>query len=182
MSEVLGISKSTLHRYLQQGLIRRHSNSIKPHLTDYNKISHLRFTVNMVDQGSSSCGDPRFKELFDHVFIYEKWFFLTQKSENYYLPSDEDEPHHTYKSKNYIPRIMFLCVTARPRFRNGQCIFDGKIGCFPLVTYEHAQRRSANRPAGTLVVKHITSITRDVIKDFMTKYCLQLERNGHARK
>jgi hypothetical protein len=109
-------------------------------------------------------------------------FFLTQKSENYYLPSDEDEPHHTYKSKNYIPRIMFLCVTARPRFRNGQCIFDGKIGCFPLVTYEHAQRRSANRPAGTLVVKHITSITRDVIKDFMTKYCLQLERNGHARK
>jgi hypothetical protein len=62
---------------------------------------------------------------------------------------------------------MFLCVTARPRFRNGQCIFDGKNGCFPLVTYEHAQRRSVNCPAGTLVVKPITSIIRDVIRDFM---------------
>jgi hypothetical protein len=63
----------------------------------------------MVDQGSSSCGDPRFKGLFDHVFIDKKWFFLTQKSENYYLLPDEDEPHRTCKSKNYIPRIMFLC-------------------------------------------------------------------------
>jgi hypothetical protein len=83
---------------------------------------HLWWAVNMVDQGSSSCGDPKFKGLFDHVFTDEKWFFLTQKSKNYYLLPDEDEPHR-------IPRLMFLCVTARPRFRNGQCIFDGKIGC-----------------------------------------------------
>jgi hypothetical protein len=106
--EVLGISKSTLHRYLQQGLLRHHSNIIKPHLTDGNKMSRLRWAVQMVDQGSRSCGDPRFKGLFDHVFIDEKWFFLTQKSEKYYLLLDEDEPHRICKSKNYIPRIMFL--------------------------------------------------------------------------
>jgi hypothetical protein len=69
VKEVIGISKSTLHRYFQQGILRRHSNSIKPHLTDGNKMSHLRWAVQMVDQGSSSCGDPRFKGLFDHVFI-----------------------------------------------------------------------------------------------------------------
>jgi hypothetical protein len=36
--------------------------------------------------------DPKFKGLFDHVFIDEKWFFLTQKSEKYYLLPDEDDP------------------------------------------------------------------------------------------
>jgi DNA-binding Xre family transcriptional regulator len=41
ISEVLGISKSTLHRYLQQGLLRCHSNTIKPHLTNDNKMSRL---------------------------------------------------------------------------------------------------------------------------------------------
>jgi hypothetical protein len=38
---------------------------------------------------------------------------------------------------------------------------------FSSCAYEHAQRRSVNRPVGTLVVKQITSITRDVIRDFM---------------
>jgi hypothetical protein len=33
--------------------------------------------------------------LFDHVFIDEKWFFLTRKSERYYLLPDEDEPLRT---------------------------------------------------------------------------------------
>jgi hypothetical protein len=78
--------------------------------------------------------DPRLKDLFDHVFIDEKWFFLTQKSAKYYLLPDEDDPHRTSKSKNYIPHLMFLGASARPRFHGGVCIFDGKIGCFPLVT------------------------------------------------
>ena len=107
-------------------------------------------------------GDPKFKDFFDFVFIDEKWFYLSQKSENYYLLPMEDEPHRTCKNKNYIPRIMFLCVCA-----NGECIFDGKIGCFPLVTYEQAIRRSHNRIRGEEVIKPIISITRDVIKDFM---------------
>jgi hypothetical protein len=105
--------------------------------------------------------------LFDHVFIDEKWFFLTRKSERYYLLPDEDEPLRTCRSKNNIPKLMFLCVTARPRFENGVCTFDGKIGCFPLVTYERAKRSSINRQAGTLEVKPITSVTRGVIREFM---------------
>ena len=43
------------------------------------------------------------------VFIDEKWFYLTQKSEKYYLLPEEDDPHRTCKNKNYIPRLMFLC-------------------------------------------------------------------------
>ena len=75
------------------------------------------------------------------VFIDKKWFYLSQKSEKYYLLPEEDDPHRTCKNKNYIPRLMFLCVffmgiTRITRFRDGNCIFDGRIGCFPLVQYK----------------------------------------------
>ena len=67
---------------------------------------------------------------------------------------------------------MFLVVSARPRFHNGVCIFDGKIGSFPLVTYEQAKRRSVNREARTWEVKPIAHITRDVIREFMIQRVL----------
>jgi hypothetical protein len=76
-------------------------------------------------------GDPMFKDFFDFVIMDKKWFYLSQKSEKYYLLPKEDEPHRTCKNKNYIPRIMFLCVCARPRFKNGECIFMGKLVVFP---------------------------------------------------
>ena len=161
----LGVSKSRIQSYLRKGQLRRHSSSIKPYLTSANKETRLKWCIDMIDQGLLD--DPKFKDLFDFVFIDEKWFYLHQKSERYYLLPDEDEPHRTCKNKNYIPRIMFLCVVARPRFRDGVCVFDGKIGCFPLVTIEQAIRGSHNRLRGEQVIKPIQSITRDVIRDFM---------------
>ncbi len=78
---------------------------------------------------------------------------------------------------------MFLCASARPRFdENGACIFDGKIGCFPLVTFERAKRSSINRPAGTMEVKPITSITRDVIREFMIEKVLPAIRAKWPRE
>ena len=120
--------------------------------------------------------------IFLTVFIDEKWFYLSQKSKKYYLLLEEDDPHRTCKNKNYIPRLMFLCVCARPRFTNGECVFDGKIGCFPLVTYEPAVRRSQNRLRGELVIKPITSITRDVIRDFVLNKVLPAIRAKWPRE
>ena len=60
--------------------------------------------------------------------------------------------------------------------------FYGKIGCFPLVTYENAQRNNKNRLAGTQVVKPITSITRDVIRDFMVHKVLPAIRAKWKRE
>jgi len=108
VSNRLGISKSRIQRYLKMGVLRRHSSSIKPYLTSANKETRLKWCNDMIDQGLLD--DPKFKDLFDFVFIDEKWFYLHQKSERYYLLPDEDEPHHTCKNKNYIPRIMFLWV------------------------------------------------------------------------
>jgi hypothetical protein len=51
---------------------------------------------------------------FDFVFTSKKkWFSLSKKFEKYYLP-EEDEPHRACKNKNYIPMLMFLCVSVRP--------------------------------------------------------------------
>ncbi|GJN02325.1 hypothetical protein PR202_ga19664 [Eleusine coracana subsp. coracana] len=118
----LGISINKVQRYLKQGHQRRYSNNIKTYLTEANKTARLQWCVDMLEPDSLH-DDPRFKSLFDHIYIDEKWFFLTRKSENYYLLPDEDEPHRSCKSKNYITRLMFLCVSARPWFENGVCIF-----------------------------------------------------------
>jgi hypothetical protein len=41
-----------------------------------------------------------------------------------------------------------------------------------LATFKHAKRSSVNQPAGTMKVKPITSIIRDVIRQFMIEKVL----------
>jgi hypothetical protein len=63
---------------------------------------------------------------------------------------------------------MFLAAVTRPRFDDeGNVIFSGKIGVFPMVNKVPAQRSSVNRRAGTLETKPITSITKEVNRRFL---------------
>jgi hypothetical protein len=178
----LNISKWKLIRYLRQGKIRRHSSSLKPFLTPANRKTRMQFCIDMIKRGVN--GDARFRDFFDFVHIDEKWFYLYQKSERVYLLPEEDDPIRTCKNKNYIPRLMFITVVARPRFRDGECIFDGKIGCFPFVTYEPAMRGNAatGRVRGDLIMKPIQNITRDVIRDFMINKILPAIRAKWPRE
>jgi hypothetical protein len=167
-----GISKSKLHSMKREGIIKRVSNSIKPYLTDKNKKDRLKWCLSMLDPTSIPL-DPVFQGLFDYVFIDEKWYFITRKTERYYTIPGEEQPTRTCKNKNYIPKIMVLAVVARPRFdTDGNCTFDGKIGCFPFVKYEPAKRSSANRPAGTIEMKPIDPVKKEVIRDFMIEKVL----------
>ncbi|CAN6195177.1 unnamed protein product [Urochloa humidicola] len=163
----LKVSKSTLSRFKRKGLIRRHSNSIKPHLTEQNMRERLRWCISMLDPRSIHI-DPIFRDFFNIVFIDEKCFYLMRRTGNYYLLPDEEEPYRTCKNKNFIKKVMILFALARPRMdKEGKFTFDGKIGCFPLVTYEPARRTSKNRVAGTLEMKPITSITKDGMRAFI---------------
>jgi len=63
----LNLSKWQIQRYLKKGYLRRHSSSIKPYLTEANKRSRLQWCVDMVNR--ELLDDPRFKELYDFVFI-----------------------------------------------------------------------------------------------------------------
>lgn len=51
-ANALKISSSTLHRALETGKIRRHSNAIKPLLKDENKKARLQFCLSMIDINS----------------------------------------------------------------------------------------------------------------------------------
>jgi predicted transcriptional regulator len=49
LAEALGANKSTLHKLFKQGLLRRHSNTIKPYLTEANKKEKLSWCISMLD-------------------------------------------------------------------------------------------------------------------------------------
>ena len=44
----LNMSKWKIQKYLKKGLLRRHSSSIKPYLTEANKRSRLKWCVDMI--------------------------------------------------------------------------------------------------------------------------------------
>lgn len=114
LSCALNINKTSLTRLLKDGTIRRHSNAIKPLLKEENKISRLKFCLTMLE-GDSMPHDPTFVSM--HNIVYEKWFYMTKKSMNYYLLPHEDEPSRVCKSKNFIGKVMFLAAVCDQRTR-----------------------------------------------------------------
>ena len=64
------MSKWKIQKYMKQGLLRRHSSSIKPYLSEGNKRSRLKVVCDMINR--DLLDDPRFKDLFDFVFIDKK--------------------------------------------------------------------------------------------------------------
>jgi hypothetical protein len=153
------MSKSTVHRMTktENGVIRSHSNAIKPFLTDDNKLNRVRYCMSHLDLEQSPA---QFQPMMDEVHIDEKWFYLTKTNRRYYLAKGEEPPHRTAKSKRFIVKVMFMAAVARPRhdtYRNQY--FDGKIGIWPFVVKTPAKRGSKNRPAGTMETKLIESIS-----------------------
>ena len=65
LAHELGVTRSTLHRCLKKGKIRRHSNTLKPYLRDDNKKARLQHCVAMLDGGI--CGLLIWKILFTQM-------------------------------------------------------------------------------------------------------------------
>ena len=87
--------------------------------------------------------------MYDVVHIDEKWFEITKVNCRYVLTPTESDPERGVQSKWHIPKIMFLCVVARPS-QVGNAYSDSKIGIWPFARQVPAARNSVNRPAGTL--------------------------------
>ncbi|KAL6581619.1 hypothetical protein OROMI_007542 [Orobanche minor] len=180
-SSALGVSCPTLYRLFKKGVLRRRSSSIKPHLKEENKISRMEFCLSMLDENTTP-NDPKFKGMYNYVHIDEKWFYLTKKDHTYYLLDNEDDPYRSCQSKNFIGKVMFLVATARPRFDDeGIMIFSGKIGCWPFITEQPAQRNSRNRQAGTMEMKAITCVKRETIKVFLIEKVIPAVRERWPR-
>lgn len=176
LSAAIGIPRSTLGELVQKGEIRRHSNSIKPLLTDLNKVARLRFCLEMLKPESAI-----FQDMFDVVHIDEKWFYLTRTNQRYYLTPEESNPYRTCKSKRFIEKVMFLAAVARPRWDpHRKTYFDGKLGIWPFVIKEPAKRSSRNRPKGTPVTKSI-NVDKQVFRDMLLTNVLPAIRQQWPR-
>ncbi|KAL6594264.1 hypothetical protein ACP70R_048457 [Stipagrostis hirtigluma subsp. patula] len=97
----LHVSVSTVHRRLKMGMLRRHSNALKPLSKDGNRKSRLEFCWSMLDQSTLST-DPKFIDMQNIIHIDGNWFFMTKKNKKYYLLPEEEDPHRTIQNKNAI--------------------------------------------------------------------------------
>jgi len=78
LAKVTGYARSTLHRWFKEGMLRRHSNSLKPLLKEKNKKDRLRWCISMIDP-SSLPNDPKFILMDNIIHVDEKWFNASQK-------------------------------------------------------------------------------------------------------
>ena len=70
----LGVSKTMVHRWIVDSTIRVHSNSLKPVLTEENKVARLIMALDSCDPQ-----DPmKFLYMMDRIHVDEKWFFLSR--------------------------------------------------------------------------------------------------------
>ena len=154
----LGVSKTMVQHWIVDSTIRVHCNSLKPVLTEENKVAQLIMALEAHDPQ-----DPtKFLNMMDRIHVNEKWFFLSWHRERYLLLPEEKNPKRCVKSKLHITKVMFLCAIARPRFNlSANSWWDGKLGIWPIGDWEPAKRASKNRPRGTLVWKN-KPVTKEV--------------------
>ena len=116
--------------------------------------------------------DNMFDGFYQSVHVDEKWFFLTEERLTLYIATDEEAPNRFIQNKDHITKVMFLCAIARPWYNdNNECLFDRKIGMWPIVKYGEAQRRSQNRARDVIITKPV-KCERDKYRELMIEKVL----------
>jgi hypothetical protein len=165
LAKNVAVPLPTLHRLFKKGVLRRHTSALKPFLTEENMVSRAAYCLDKIDGVTVTGGEEvQYKNMFNRVDIDKKWFYQTSDGKNYILTAAEFEeeagvedddkatPHRTIRHKCHIPKVMFLCAQARPRWDpHCNAMWDGNLGLWPIGHWAPAQRTSINRPAGTMV-------------------------------
>ncbi|RHY17126.1 hypothetical protein DYB32_010568, partial [Aphanomyces invadans] len=112
-ASALGLPTSTLHRYFKRGVLAKYSSSLKPALTDSNKICRLNWALKKVMDVD---GEKYFDPMYDTVHVDEKWFFMTRLQTKVIGAPGERIKQRTCKSKRHLLKVMFLSAVARPRW------------------------------------------------------------------
>ena len=163
-AKAMGVTLSTVQRMLlHRDVCRVHTSSLKPTLTEENKMSRMELALSFVDKNNTS----KFETMEDLNHIDEKWFYLTKDGQRFIIAADEEEPYRHVQHKSFLTKIMFLCAVARPRYdtrRNAW--FDGKIGIWPIGKWEPVKWSSKKHAKGMPVWKN-QCITRDVYREYL---------------
>ncbi|XP_021753832.1 uncharacterized protein LOC110719242 [Chenopodium quinoa] len=102
------------------------------------------------------------------VHIDEKWFYMSDETQRFYLFSWEDDPYRATQSKNFMEKVMVMVGIARPHICNdGEIFWDGEIGVFSFTEQVAAKKNSKNRVAGTVKTKALQSLTKFVIRSVL---------------
>ena len=106
-----------------------HCNSLKPILTQENKLARVFMALKFRDPQDPS----KYQDMYDQIYLDEKWFFLTWEKQWYLLLLDEKNPKCCVKHKSHITKVMLLCAVARPQFNpTVNSWWDGKLGIWPI--------------------------------------------------
>ena len=163
-AKAMGVALSTVRRMLlHRDVCRVHMSSLKPTLTEENKMSRMELALSYVDKNNTSM----FETMEDLIHIDEKWCYLMKDGQRFIIVADEEEPYKHVQHKSFLTKIMFLCAVARPRYdtrRNAW--FDRKIGIWPIGKWEPAKRSLKKHAKGTPVWKN-QCITRDVYCEYL---------------
>lgn len=89
---VINMSTSTVFRRIKEGSIRSHTSVVKPYLTEENKKAIVQFYLSMIESGALH-SNLMFIDMFNYVYIDEKWFVLTEKSAKFYQLPETYEPN-----------------------------------------------------------------------------------------
>ena len=148
----MGVSLSTVQQMLlQRDVCHVHTSSLKPTLTEENKMSRMELALLFIDKNNTS----KFENIEDLIHIDKKWFYLMKDGQHFIIAADKDEPYRHAQHKWFLTKIMFLCAVARPRYdTNKNAWFDGKIGIWPIGKWELAKWSSKKHAKGTTVWKN----------------------------
>ena len=83
LAKALKVSTCVLQRLRKKGILRKHSNKIKPLITEENKLQRVKFASSWIDE-KTLLFDP----MFNVVHIDEKWFYEDVDTKTYYLLPD----------------------------------------------------------------------------------------------
>ena len=121
----MGVSLNTVQRILlQRDVCHVHMSSLKPTLTDENKVSRMELALSFIDKNDTS----KFKHMEDLIPINKKWFYLTKDGQHFIIVADKAEPYRHVQHKSFLTKIMFQCVVARPRYdMNKNAWFDERL-------------------------------------------------------
>lgn len=75
----LDVSRATLSRWYKAGMLRAHTSSMKPSLTEQNKFTRIRFSLEALEL-DRVMNRLRFSSMHNIIHIDEKWFYITKGS------------------------------------------------------------------------------------------------------
>jgi hypothetical protein len=163
LSSSLGIPTTTMWRIKKNGdVFKRITSVLRLHLTEQNKLTRFLFSIEHINKRTM-----QYETFYDRIVVDEKWFYLTQYKQGYYVAVDEEPPTRRVNNKHKITKVMFLCAVARPRHcTSTNSIFDGKIGIWPIGGLELAKRNSKNHRRGDPLWRN-ENVTRNVYRKIL---------------